>query len=479
MGQCQVEGPCLSSPNFPHNYNTSERCDVSLPHFSVIRVTNFSTERRYDRLTINGFDYSGSGLGLTGTSLVLRSNISWQSDFSEQKTGWRICVEKPVACTDGLDLVPVSIPDCPSAADPLPDCRTAEPGQLCEGDGTCGTREDINNCYHPFHTYQPTRDVYRKRSGTTTTVTRSTRTTTTLSTLTTLTLTKTTTTSTTTPLVFRTTSGGGRKWTLAGPCQVKGGCLESPNYPSSYGSNESCAASLPAFSVITIDDFHTEKYFDYLSINGYRYSGFGSKILKGTSTALWSNISWSSDGWNAGNQTHGQLRWRICVEQPVACTGGLDLIPVSIPDCPSAADPLPDCRTAEPGQLCEGDGTCGTREDINNCYDPFHTYPPTRDVYRKSNGTTRTSTSSTTWTLTSTSSTTATKTISTTSATTSTTSTSTMPWKTNGLVSYTGLCTVKDNCVQQDESNPTVNQHCAISFPNASFVTATCLQVWV
>lgn len=48
-----------------------------------------------------------------------------------------------------------------------------------------------------------------------------------------------------------------------------------------------------------------------------------------------------------------------------------------------------------------------------------------------------------------------------------------MPWKTNGLVSYTGLCTVKDNCVQQDESNPTVNQHCAISFPNASFVTVT------
>ena len=226
---------------------------------------------------------------------------------------------------------------------------------------------------------------------------------------------------------------------------------------------------LPAFSVITIDDFHTEKYFDYLSINGYRYSGFGSKILKGTSTALWSNISWSSDGWNAGNQTHGQLRWRICVEQPVACTDGLDLIPVSIPDCPSAADPLPDCRTAEPGQLCEGDGTCGTREDINNCYDPFHTYPPTRDVYRKSNGTTRTSTSSTTWTLTSTSSTTATKTISTTSATTSTTSTSTMPWKTNGLVSYTGLCTVKDNCVQQDESNPTVNQHCAISFSKRLF----------
>eukprot|EP00438_Fugacium_kawagutii_P011250 Skav203727 [mRNA] locus=scaffold2895:10693:21856:- [translate_table: standard] len=385
-GRCQVEGPCLSSPDYPNETNHFSNCEAQvgyLPHFPVIRVTNFSTN---GRLTINGYTYTGSGMGLIGTSLVLRSNISWQAHYYYtprdrelhiKNAGWRICVEKPVSCTDGLALIPVSIPDCPPSADPLPDCQTAEPGQLCEGDGACGTREDINNCYDPFHTYPPTRDVYRKSTGTTTTVTRTTTTTTTM-----LTLTRTSTTSTTTPLVFRTTSGD-QKWTVAGPCQVKGGCLESPNYPGSYGSNESCAASLPAFSVITMDEFNTEKYFDYLSVNGYWYSGFG---LKGSSTALWSNLSWSSDGWNAANQTHGELRWRICVEKPVSCTDGLALIPVSIPDCPPSADPLPDCQTAEPGQLCEGDGACGTREDINNCYDPFHTYPPTRDVYRKSTG---------------------------------------------------------------------------------------------
>lgn len=39
------------------------------------------------------------------------------------------------------------------------------------------------------------------------------------------------------------------------------------------------------------------------------------------------------------------------------------------------------CHTAAPGELCEGDGAaCGTRDDINNCYDASYTYPSSRDV---------------------------------------------------------------------------------------------------
>ena len=38
------------------------------------------------------------------------------------------------------------------------------------------------------------------------------------------------------------------------------------------------------------------------------------------------------------------------------------------------------CDAAAPGDLCEGDGKCGTRSDINNCYDASYTYPPSRDV---------------------------------------------------------------------------------------------------
>ena len=475
VGDCQVQGPCLSSPNFPQFYGDDQTCTASLPPFSVIRVMDFSTEEGYDYLTINGRKYSGGGFGLEGTSIVLWSNISWSSDGSNERTGWRICVEKPPSCSDGLQLTPVTVSECPSATDPLPNCFSAEKEQLCEGDGTCGTREDINNCYGGFHTYRPTRDVYRKGTGTTvtetsTTRTATTRTTTTLSTVTTLTRTWTSTTSTTTPLMFRTIHGGGNVWTVGGPCQVKGKCWESPNYPSSYGPNESCVASLPAFSVIRIDDFVTEKYFDFLTVNGYTYSGFG---LNGTSTSLWSNISWSSDGSNGKTAKYGELRWRICLEKPPSCSDGLDLTPVSIADCP-AEDTLPDCHSAEPGQLCEGDGTCGTREDINNCYDRFQTYPPSSDVYRKGNGTTRTSTTSKTATTTSTTASTTTLSGTSTSATTVTGTTSTESWKTDGIWHYSGQCVVKDNCAQFDESGDDYfNQQCALSFPTATFVEAT------
>jgi len=81
---------------------------------------------------------------------------------------------------------------------------------------------------------------------------------------------------------------------------------------------------------------------------------------------------------------------------PPSCSDGLELVPVAIPDCPPSGEDLPNCNDAAPGELCEGDGRCGTRRDINNCYDKFHTYPASRDVYQKETGSTRTSTTSTT-----------------------------------------------------------------------------------
>lgn len=38
---------------------------------------------------------------------------------------------------------------------------------------------------------------------------------------------------------------------------------------------------------------------------------------------------------------------------------------------------------------------------------------------------------------------------------------------------YTGSCTVKDNCIQYDETQSNPVKQCAISFPNASFVEVT------
>ena len=470
---CQIKGACLSSPHFPEPYGKSEKCEVSLRPFSVIRIMNFSTEKKYDHLTINGYKYSGSGHGLKGASSVVWSNISWQSDSystwnaGNANRGWRICVEKPPTCSDGLELIPVAIHDCPSSGIDLPNCHDAEPGELCEGDGRCGTRKDINNCYDKFQTYPPSRDVYQKVHITTTTS---------VSTSTTLTLTFTSTTSTTTPLAFRSV---GQEWIVGGPCVVHGMCLESPNYPYSYGPNESCVASLPAFSTIRIHDFVTEKYFDPLTINGYRYSGIG---LHRISTVLWSNISWSSDGWNNMSTWWFRPRWRICLEKPPTCSDGLELIPVAIHDCPSNGMDLPNCHDAEPGELCEGDGRCGTRKDVNNCYDKFHPYPPSRDVYQKGNGTTRTSTTSMTMTRTKTSitrssTTLSTTSLSTTSLSTTTVTTSTQPWKTVGLWEFSGQCGADavGNCVHATAKDGN-KQECHLSLPQKSLVRVTLLE---
>ena len=92
---------------------------------------NFTTEGGHDFLTINGHRYSGSGHNVKGASGVLWSNISCESDGSYSDKGWRICVEKLPSCSDGLELVPVAIPDCPPGGERT--CPTA----MTQHQGSC------------------------------------------------------------------------------------------------------------------------------------------------------------------------------------------------------------------------------------------------------------------------------------------------------------------------------------------------------
>lgn len=65
------------------------------------------------------------------------------------------CSAGPSTC--GYCLVPVDSLSCPSEAivATLPNCYWALPGDLCEGDGECGTRKTLNNCHLKD-------DVYRR-----------------------------------------------------------------------------------------------------------------------------------------------------------------------------------------------------------------------------------------------------------------------------------------------------------------------------
>ena len=201
-GDCTVRGPCISSPNYPSFYGNSQRCNISLPKPSVLRVVDFATEAEYDVLTVNGMRYSGvSGDSSSepalavGDVFVLWTDIVWESDYRDSNIGWELCVEPLPSCFDGLSLHPAPVADCPRDGEvSLMDCQTAEPGALCLGGKDCGTRGDINNCYDSLLTHPPTLDVYRKGNGTTRTTTG-----TTLTTQTSITHTSTTRTLTTQP----------------------------------------------------------------------------------------------------------------------------------------------------------------------------------------------------------------------------------------------------------------------------------------
>lgn len=92
-GPCTVdEEACALSPNYPGTYNNEQSCELHVlgvpGTVPAIRVVSFDTESFFDKLTVNGFVFSGT----TGPQGVVPSgSIDWSSDFSVTSTGWKLC----------------------------------------------------------------------------------------------------------------------------------------------------------------------------------------------------------------------------------------------------------------------------------------------------------------------------------------------------------------------------------------------------
>jgi hypothetical protein len=95
-GPCKASGNCACSSNYDASctspsgtYNNYEECTVTFPPSSLLTSSAFSTESRYDKVTVNGVPYSGS----TGPYGVVASSMTWSSDHSVVRPGWKICAE--------------------------------------------------------------------------------------------------------------------------------------------------------------------------------------------------------------------------------------------------------------------------------------------------------------------------------------------------------------------------------------------------
>merc|ERR1712176_1529755 len=80
-------GNCIQSNNHPSSYGNNEECTISAWDVALT-VDAFSTESRYDFLTMGGVQYSGSSGPASGTYSGV---ISWSSDYSVTNSGWKLC----------------------------------------------------------------------------------------------------------------------------------------------------------------------------------------------------------------------------------------------------------------------------------------------------------------------------------------------------------------------------------------------------
>merc|ERR1719245_3009531 len=84
---CTVVGNCIQSKNHPGNYGNNEACTIKANNVAFT-VEAFDTESRYDFLTVGGVPYSGSSGPTSGS---YPGDISWSSDYSVVRSGWKLC----------------------------------------------------------------------------------------------------------------------------------------------------------------------------------------------------------------------------------------------------------------------------------------------------------------------------------------------------------------------------------------------------
>jgi len=85
---CAIDGDCIQSNNHPSDYGNNEKCSIELFGDIALTTAFFDTENSYDRLTVGSNRYSGKNGPADGS---YSGTISWASDGSVTKAGWKLC----------------------------------------------------------------------------------------------------------------------------------------------------------------------------------------------------------------------------------------------------------------------------------------------------------------------------------------------------------------------------------------------------
>ena len=152
-GPCSATMSCVRSPNYPSKYGNSQSCSIEMPTPMPLIAKSFRTEKGYDKLTINGVEYSGSSGPDEGVTPV--GPMEWRSDGSIERSGWELCAllppsspsppwPPPLPPSSPLPLLlpplpPLPPPPLPPLPPLLPGTRTTTKGCACEKEWTCQT----------------------------------------------------------------------------------------------------------------------------------------------------------------------------------------------------------------------------------------------------------------------------------------------------------------------------------------------------
>ena len=89
-GDCDVQGNCVSSNNYPAVHGNGEFCEVTMLQTADLTAgSTFNIETCCDHLIIQGEDIEDSTA--IPVSLEAGETFSWSTDSSVTAEGWQIC----------------------------------------------------------------------------------------------------------------------------------------------------------------------------------------------------------------------------------------------------------------------------------------------------------------------------------------------------------------------------------------------------